>query len=640
MPAPRPDDDPSPSPPPSRLRRLVETRIDPFAQPPGALVEPGMSLPLFVWRASRPARPWLLLLAGLSMLVGIADALLMIAIGAFVDLLAQTPPEAGLSGHAGTLVALGLFVIVLQPALQLARSVVSSQVVTPQFVAGMQWQSYRYAMGHALGYFQSDLAGRVSQRILQVGGTLRGIVMTVLDSLVTIGIFVVSTAALLAALAPLLLVPIVLWAAGFLVLARLFVPRAMAVSERRSAARSNLTAQVVDTVANVSTLKLFARGELERDRVRAALERSLRAGLDASWLVTGTFGILSLLNGLLVAGLAATALLLWRDGALTPGGAAAALALALRLTSIAGGVMMQMHALFENVGTLKEAMRTVAAPRTVVDRPDAVPLVVPRGGGAIRFEDVTFRYGGETQVLERFRLDVAAGERIGLVGPSGAGKSTIVSLLLRLHDLEGGRILVDGQDIARVTQDSLRAQIGVVTQDVSLLHRSVADNIAYGRPGASPSEIEAAARAAHAHAFIEDLVDSSGRRGYDAHVGERGIKLSGGQRQRIAIARVLLKDAPILVLDEATSALDSETEAAIQAALVRLMEGRTVIAIAHRLSTISALDRLIVLDRGRIVEEGGHAALLARGGVYARLWERQSRGFLPEEALSGPNEPR
>jgi ATP-binding cassette subfamily B multidrug efflux pump len=412
-------------------------------------------------------------------------------------------------------------------------------------------------------------------------------------------------------------------------LLRYFVPRAQQRSLANAEARSVTVGRIVDSYSNIMSVKLFARAEEERSAVQSALADWMRAFLNSFRLVTAVTGVLSAMNSMLLVATGTLSVLLWSRGVMTSGEAAAGLALVMRVMAMSGWVMQTVRGVFENIGVVQESMETIARPHAIVDAPDAKPLRVVRG--EIRFEHVTFHYGREDGIIEDLSFAIAAGEQVGIVGASGAGKSTLASLLLRLHDLESGRILIDGQDIAQVTQDSLRRQIAMVTQDTSLLHRSIRDNIAYGRPDASAEEIEHAARLAHTHEFILAQEDHKGRHGYDAHVGERGVKLSGGQRQRIAIARVILKDAPILVLDEATSALDSEIEAIIQDALSTLIEGKTVIAIAHRLSTIAALDRLIVLDQGRIVEEGTHSDLLRRNGVYARMWRRQSGGFLDTE---------
>jgi len=431
-----------------------------------------------------------------------------------------------------------------------------------------------------------------------------------------------------------LLLPFAGWAALYVAALWYFVPRLGRVAQSQADARSLMTGRITDAYTNIATVKLFSHARREAGFARGAMEEFLVTVHRQMRLVTGFEIVNHLLSVALILSTAGATLWLWSHGQVGVGAVAAATAMALRLNGISHWVMWEMAELFEHVGTVQDGIDTLARPHTVVDRPGAQPLRVTRG--AIRFEDVSFSYGGARNVVEHLNLSIAPGEKIGLVGRSGAGKSTAVHLLLRFHDVEHGRILIDGQDIAHVTQDSLREQVGMVTQDTSLLHRSVRDNIVYGRPDASDAEMVAAAKRAEAHEFIVGLGDARGRTDYEAHVGERGVKLSGGQRQRIAIARVMLKDAPILLLDEATSALDSEIEAAIQASLYRLMEGKTVVAIAHRLSTIAAMDRLIVLDKGRIAEEGDHRSLLARGGLYARLWAHQSGGFLGEEAEDEP----
>jgi ATP-binding cassette subfamily B multidrug efflux pump len=426
-----------------------------------------------------------------------------------------------------------------------------------------------------------------------------------------------------------MLLPLLGWLALYLATLYFFVPRLAVVSQNQADARSVMTGRITDAYTNIATVKLFAHDRREAAHARGAMAEFLGTVHAQMRLVTGFEIVIHTLSMALTLGVCGTALLLWMRGDVGSGAVAAATAMALRLNGISHWIMWEMAQLFEHVGTVADGIATLSRPRAVVDAPDAKPLAVSRG--EIRLDAVTFAYGGRKNVIDGLDLVIAPGEKIGLVGRSGAGKSTVVNLLLRFHDVAGGRILIDGQDIARVTQDSLRAQIGMVTQDTSLLHRSVRDNILYGRPDAGDDAMRAAAERAEAAGFIATLADAKGRTGYDAHVGERGVKLSGGQRQRIAIARVMLKDAPILLLDEATSALDSEVEAAIQASLYRLMEGKTVVAIAHRLSTIAAMDRLVVMDAGRIVEQGSHAELLAASGLYARLWAHQSGGFLGEQ---------
>jgi ATP-binding cassette subfamily B multidrug efflux pump len=611
----------------SRLIGWAEGRIDPFAPFREDETPPGHGVGAFAWHYIAPVKGWFAVLTLVALAYGLFESAIYLLIGWFVDVLATGDPATVLETHGTALAAVAIAVLVLRPALFFAHNLVTNQILVANATNMIRWRAHSYTLGHAISYFQGDFAGRLSTRVLQAGQAVREIAVTLLDTLLYVVLFAATAIGLFLTIEIWLAAPMAAWVVGYLVLLRYFVPRARARSLAVAETRSAMTGRVVDSYTNALTVKLFARTEAERSAVREAIARNTRAFLDMMRLVTGVSVVLQVMNAALLVSTAAFSFLLWREGGMSAGVAAAGLALVMRVITMSGWVMQSVRGLFENVGVVQEAMRTIARPHGLVDAPDATPLVVERG--EIRFERVTFHYGKEEGgVLEDLSLRVAPGEKVGIVGPSGAGKSTIVSLLLRLHDVEAGRILVDDQDIARVTQDSLRAQIGVVTQDTSLLHRSIRDNIAYGRLDATDEEIERAARLAHAHDFVMELVDHNGRRGYDAHTGERGVKLSGGQRQRIAIARVILKDAPILVLDEATSALDSETEAAIQDSLEGLMQGRTVIAIAHRLSTIAALDRLIVLEDGRIVEEGPHDALLAKGGAYARLWARQSGGFI------------
>jgi ATP-binding cassette subfamily B multidrug efflux pump len=608
------------------LRRL-ENLVRPFA--PFAEAEmPPASVGRFTLHYLRPIRWWLLVLFLASVAVGILESGLYLLIGWFVDLLARSTPERLFAEHGTALAAVAALVIVLRPLLHFVHEAISNQIIVPQSTAMVRWRTHVYTLGHALSYFQADFAGRLANRITQVGPAIREVAVTILDTLTYVAIFAIAALGLFGSISAWLALPMALWMAGYVALMWYFVPRAQARSLANADARSVMVGRIVDNYTNVLTVKLFARAEDERSSGRDSLQRWMEAFLDLMRLITGVTALLTIMNSLLLASVGALSVWLWSQGRMTSGDTAAGLALVMRILAMSGWVMQTVRGVFENVGVIQESMATIARPHAIVDRPSARELAVKRG--EIRFEDVTFNYGRDDGVLQGLNVTIRPGEKVGLVGPSGAGKTTITSLLLRLHDLEGGRILIDGQDIAAVTQDSLRRQIGVVTQDTSLLHRSIRENIAYGRPGATDAEIDRAVRLAHADGFIAGLEDHKGRRGLAAHAGERGVKLSGGQRQRVAIARVILKDAPILVLDEATSALDSEVEAAIQDALDTLMRGKTVIAIAHRLSTVAALDRLIVIDEGRIVEEGSHQALLARRGLYARLWSRQSGGFLGE----------
>jgi ATP-binding cassette subfamily B multidrug efflux pump len=492
----------------------------------------------------------------------------------------------------------------------------------------LRWNFHRQMLAQSLAFFQDEFAGRVATKVMQTALATRDVVMLLTDILVFIVIYFATMLTLVGSFDLVLLLPFGVWLALYLVALRWFVPRLGRVAQKQADARSMMTGRISDAYTNIATVKLFSHARREAGYVRGAMQEFLATVYGQMRLVTALEVTIHLLSVGLALGTTGGALWLWSRGQIGVGAVAAATAMALRLNGISHWIMWEMATLFENIGTVQDGINTLTRVPVVQDAPDAQPLAVRQGD--VRFEDVSFAYGGQRVVIDHLNLHIRAGEKIGLVGRSGAGKSTVVNLLLRFHNLPSGRILIDGQDIAAVTQDSLRAQVGMVTQDTSLLHRSVRDNLLYGRPDAGDEAMVSAAQRAEAHEFIATLADAKGRTGYDAHVGERGVKLSGGQRQRIAIARVMLKDAPILLLDEATSALDSEVEAAIQHSLYRLMEGKTVVAIAHRLSTIAAMDRLIVMDEGRIVEQGSHAELLAANGLYARLWAHQSGGFLGE----------
>lgn len=617
------------------LFRFLESRIDVFA-PFDERETPPKGVWPFMWHHIKGVKGWLALI----MLTGLGfsgiEAAMYLMVGWFVDLLATQAPETIFRDHGWLLAGAAFLLVVVRPLVYFANHAIVDQVVVPQITNQIRWRNHVYTLGHALGYFQNDFAGRLSSRVIQAGQAIRGATIEVIDDLWYALIFASVAIGFFGSTSLWLALPVIVWLGAYVALLIYFVPRARKRSEANSLGRSSTTGRIVDAYTNILTVKLFARADAERSAVRDSLSRWNASFLDLSRLITGVSVILQTMNSLLVVVTAWLCLELWSRGQMTPGAVAAAIGLVLRLVQMSSWLIHLVRGVFENIGSVQESMETIAKPHDLTDRQDARPLLVERGG--IRFERVSFNYGRKTGLFEGLDLSIAPGEKVGLVGPSGAGKSTLVNLLLRLYPLESGRILIDGQDIAAVTQDSLRAQIGMVTQDNSLLHRSIGDNIAYGRIGATPDEIAEAARRASAQDFVAGLSDQDGRKGFDSRVGERGVKLSGGQRQRIAIARVLLKDAPILILDEATSALDSEVEATIQEQLTTLMEGKTVIAIAHRLSTIAALDRLIVLDQGRIVDSGSHAELVARGGLYARLWSRQSGGFLaaadPDRALS------
>jgi ATP-binding cassette subfamily B multidrug efflux pump len=570
---------------------------------------------------------WLILaVLVLSLISSLIEMGLFVFLGWLVDWISETPPAAFFAEHGWQLVAMGLIVLVLRPTVAILSRSVNNLALVPGLTARVRWQNYRYVLRQSLTFFHNDFAGRIAQKVLQTGPAVRDTVTTTIDSLWTFVVYVSGMVYLFGRLDPRLIIPVALWGVAYAITAYKLVPPVKARSAAQAEANSVLSGRIVDSYTNIQSVKLFAHADREDEFALEGFRRQIKAYRDfAAWTATMMITLMGL-NGALIVSVGGLSVWLWSQGIVSVGGIAMATSLVIRLNQMSNFILRNITGLFEDVGLVQNGIQTISRPNLITDRPDAVPLKVTRG--EIRFDNVRFHYGRDGGVIDNFSLTVRPGERVGLVGRSGAGKSTLVNLLLRFYDLEGGRILIDGQDISEVTQESLRAAIGMVTQDTSLLHRSVRDNIRYGRPEASEEEIVAAAKRAEAHDFIVNLKDYNGRTGYDAHVGERGVKLSGGQRQRVAIARLILKDAPILVLDEATSALDSEVEAAIQESLYGLMEGRTVIAIAHRLSTIAVLDRLVVVDGGRISEAGSHQELIAREGLYAALWRRQSGGFL------------
>ena len=609
--------------------RWFETRIDPFA--PAPQERPPANIAAFYWHYIKPVwRPFAVLLV-IGFFGSVIEVLLMAFVGNLVDLMrAASSPQAFFSENAVVLTLMAIVAVVARPAVSTVHDLVKNQMITPSVTTRIRWQTHTYVLRQSLGFFQNDFAGRISTRIMQTGASLRDSVVQGVDAIWYMAVHVVGALVIFWEADARLVIPLLAWIGLYAVVLRTFVPRIQKLSTEASEARSWLTGRVVDSFTNILTVKLFAHAEREEAYAREAMQAHLERHQASLRNLTVMEFVLYTLNGALLVSVAALALWLWSHDAVTMGAITVAMTLSIRIIAMSGWILFTVAGIFENIGVVHEGMQTISRDYEVVDKPGAPKLEVPKG--EIRFENVRFHYGKTKSVIEEVALNIKPGEKVGIVGRSGAGKSTLVNLLLRFYDVEAGRILIDGQDISQVTQESLRANIGLVTQDTSLLHRSVLDNILYGRPEAGEAQAIAAAKRAHAHDFIQGLEDMNGRQGYQAHVGERGVKLSGGQRQRIAIARVLLKNAPILVLDEATSALDSEVEAAIQESLSALMGGKTVIAIAHRLSTIAAMDRLIIMDEGRIVEQGSHAELLRRGGLYASLWARQSGGFLTEDA--------
>ena len=614
---------------------FFEARIRPTARTGSA---PPQSLLGFYWHFVSQTRGLfgLMFLTGLA--VALVDTLIPIFIGRLVRLMEATDRAAAFEQALPVLLAMAAVVLVLRPLALLADSLVRNNAVVPGVTGLIRWQSHWHVVRQSWPFFQNDFAGRIANRVMQTSNAVRESVVSSIRGVWYIVVYGISALVLMSAADWRLAIPTVLWFAAYVLVLRHFVPRMRDLAKASSELRSAVMGRVVDSYTNILTVKLFARARDEDAHVREVIDEHTVAIQAHMRLITRFMTTLSTLNAMLLVSTAAIGLVLWSRGVVDAGTVATALPLAWTIANVAGWVSWEVTGIFENIGVVQEGMETIAVPLQLTDRPGACELVVPQG--EVRFEGVSFCYGRQDgkKVLDSLNLTVKPGERVGIVGRSGAGKSTLVNLLLRFFELESGSVRIDGRDVREVTQESLRAAIGMVTQDTSLLHRSIAANIGYGRPSASRDEIVAAAKRAQAHEFILGLSDWKGRTGYEAHVGERGVKLSGGQRQRIAIARVVLKDAPILVLDEATSALDSEVELAIQEQLLGLMEGKTVIAIAHRLSTIARMDRLIVLDEGRIVEQGTHAQLIALGGHYTTLWAHQSGGFLAED-VAGPGVP-
>ena len=603
-----------------------ESRID--AYPEAEPTPPQAGLLPFIWSCLDGLRGWLLTLMILTAGIGVFEAYLFQMMGQLVDWLTTlSPAQLWAQKRWGLITMLAL--IAFSPLWVFVQSSLRFQTLQGNFPMRLRWNFHRLMLKQSLGFYQDEFAGRVSAKVMQTALAVRDTIMICADMLVYVLVYFLTMGVILASFDSWLLVPFALWIVTFGLGMRFFVPKLKSTAEAQADARSLMTGRVTDAYSNITTVKLFSHGKRESEYARSAMREFMGTVYAQMRLVTQLESVNHTLNMLLVISTAVLGIWLWQHGQIQVGAVAAATAMALRLNGLSHWIMWETAQLFEQIGTVQDGMNTLSKPHTILDVPNAQDLHISRG--LIEFKDVTFRYDENKPLLEHLNLSIAPGEKIGLVGRSGAGKSTIVNLLLRFYDLNEGKILLDGQNIHDVTQNSLRQQIGMVTQDTSLLHRSVRDNLIYGRPDATDAQMFLAAKRAQAHDFIMQLTDLKGRTGYDAHVGERGVKLSGGQRQRIAIARVMLKDAPILLLDEATRALDTEVENAIQESLYELMEGKTVIAIAHRLSTIAAMDRLIVLDQGRIVEQGTHTELLSKNGLYARLWAHQSGGFLGEE---------
>ena len=604
-----------------------ESRVETY--PESAPLTPEKGLLPFVWSGTEGVRKWILILGTMTAGIGIMEALLFQFMGKVVDWLGKYTPATLFAEKGWALAAMAAMMLFSIGWIFIASNV-RLQTLQGVFPMRLRWNFHRLMLGQSLGFYQDEFAGRVSAKVMQTALALRDVVMTVADMVVYVLVYFITSGVILVALDGWLLLPFIGWIAGFALVMRLLIPKLGRTAAAQADARSLMTGRITDAYSNITTVKLFSHGAREAAYAKQSMEEFMVTVHAQMRLATLLHTCSFIVNTSLSLSTAALGIWLWHQGQVGVGAVATATAMALRVNGLSQYIMWESARLFENIGTVSDGMGTLSKPHTILDKPQALPLKVAQG--EIKFEHVDFSYEAGKPLLNGFNLTIRPGEKVGLIGRSGAGKSTIVNLLLRFYEPQSGTISIDGQNIGDVTQESLRAQIGLVTQDTSLLHRSVRDNIVYGRPDATEAEMISAADRAEASGFIPNLSDAKGRRGYDAHVGERGVKLSGGQRQRIAIARVMLKDAPILLLDEATSALDSEVEAAIQESLDKMMDGKTVIAIAHRLSTIAAMDRLIVLDKGRIIEEGSHAELLEKHGLYAKLWAHQSGGFLSEHA--------
>jgi ATP-binding cassette, subfamily B, multidrug efflux pump len=605
--------------------KFFENLVDPYVDYVESDTPPRKLRP-FLTEYARPFKKVFGVTGIVSVVVAIVEIWLISYMGRMVDLLSVDDPATFLATHGTELILVALFILILRPLIQVAQVALLNNTTIPNFQTIVRWRAHRHVLRQSVGWFENDFAGRIANRIMQTPPAAGEAIFQLFDAIAYSIAYLVGAAVLLFDADPRLLIPMAFWLVPYMVLMRWTVRRVSIASKASSDARSAVTGRVVDSYTNIHSVKMFAHDDREIEYAREAIETS-RTTLQREMRVYTTMDMsLVFLNGILIVGVVGWAILLWVNGTASVGLVAAAAALTLRMNAMTGWIMWAVSHFFQSLGVVAEGMETIAQPITLVDKPGAKQLVVDKG--RIELKALDHRYGRKAGGLGPVDLVIEPGQKVGLVGRSGAGKTTLVKLLLRFYDADGGDILIDGQSVRDVTQDSLRSVIGMVQQDSALLHRSVRENILYGKPDATEAEMIAAAEKAEAHSFVVTLQDGEGRKGYDAQVGERGVKLSGGQRQRIALARVILKDAPILVLDEATSALDSEVEAAIQNTLYGMMQGKTVVAIAHRLSTIARMDRIVVLDEGRVIEDGSHEALLQTGGIYSRLWARQSGGFL------------
>lgn len=610
----------------NKIFSWFEARVETYPEAPPKTPKPGIIL--FIFEATKGMRGYLVMLTVLVAAVGIIEAVLFQFMGELVDWVAQYSPAQLWAEKSGSIIAmfctalLGILFVFLASSIRF-------QSLQGVFPMRLRWNFHRLMLGQSMGFYQDEFAGRVSAKVMQTALAVRDVIMTCADMLVYVAVYLTTSSVILLQFDGWLFLPFILWVIALAVTIRIFVPKLAEAAQEQSDARSLMTGRITDAYSNIATVKLFSHGNRESAYAKESMQEFMVTVHKQMRLVTVIETLTNAMSIGLIVATAGIGLWLWGAELVTAGAIATSTALALRIKGLSQWIMWEFARLFENLGTVQDGMQTLSKPHTVVDKADAKPLEVSKG--EIKFEHVNFAYDPKKPLLKDFELTIKAGEKVGLVGRSGAGKSTLTNLLLRFYDIQNGSITIDGQNVRDITQESLRSQIGLVTQDTSLLHRSVRENLLYGRPNATEEEMLKAVEKAAAAEFIPNLQDAKGRTGFDAHVGERGVKLSGGQRQRIAIARVMLKDAPILLLDEATSALDSEVEAAIQENLTELMDGKTVVAIAHRLSTIMAMDRLIVLDKGEIVEQGSHEELLAQNGVYAKLWAHQSGGFLAED---------